>query len=66
MQAVPRNNVVKARVLPDEKRALLAAASRRCLTLSQLIREAIGRSAGAVVRTHAEQSRARYLRKREK
>lgn len=45
MQTALRNNVVKARVSPDEKRALLAAASCRGLTLSQFIREAVERTA---------------------
>ena len=50
MQTALRNNVVKARVSPDEKRTLLAAALCRGLTLSQLIREAVERTAENVYR----------------
>lgn len=40
----PRASYVRARVSDAEKRAILAAARRRNITVSDLIREAAGRS----------------------
>ena len=44
--AYPRSTIVMARVSPEEKRALLAAATRRGLTISELIRDAASRATG--------------------
>jgi len=41
-----RNTLVLARVTPEEKRALRAAAMRRGLTVSQLIRNACNYATG--------------------
>lgn len=41
-----RNTLVLARVTPEEKRALRAAAMRRGLTVSQLIRDACNYATG--------------------
>lgn len=41
-----RTNVIRARVSTSEKRAILAAAKRRNLTVSELIRDACNYAAG--------------------
>jgi transposase-like protein len=46
MHPVIRDTYVRARVTPEEKRRLLAAAARRGLTVSALIRDAVGRASG--------------------